>query len=459
MDKQKQTFIESLLTNKRLKPGQRERVLALAARELGVSGSAELVERVERIEGVVFAKAKKVVTSAGPFGTFDFLVEDWDILEPSEPKPLVVSGDEGFDQLRTTALEGESGKSVLITDTKPKAPQKKIAYAKPAILYKFLYEFNQNEILKSTCHDIDLDELKKIREYCGTGESYDYVIHQKKVADEFESLVNKVKPSYKVAALIRAYLTGKWKKDSNFPKSGWSSDVIDYHWLHEDLLKWVEDNKEWPPHLSEGLTLEYGVAGPEIKRFKSNITGETITYFRDLVLHFKNMFHLRYDNSLYSIIKHTNKTEKWKDQAIFETDDQGFPKNIELFTDVDKVKQAYKKIVWIIIDAQKKADPNEKPVIQVSLTESLDRVVLVILHKDSTYQKSIQSTLDRSFGRDYTSLIKSQVNGVCNLYLKADFGQEGYGRVNLWNGEERRKVECEPIQGVQHELVFIKTSA
>lgn len=61
MDKQKQTFIENLLTNKKLKPGQRERVLALAARELGVNGSADLVERVERIEGVVFSAEGKEV--------------------------------------------------------------------------------------------------------------------------------------------------------------------------------------------------------------------------------------------------------------------------------------------------------------------------------------------------------------------------------------------------------------
>lgn len=61
MDKQKQTFIESLMTNKKLNPGQRERVLALAARELGVNGSTDLVERVERIEGVVFSAEGKEV--------------------------------------------------------------------------------------------------------------------------------------------------------------------------------------------------------------------------------------------------------------------------------------------------------------------------------------------------------------------------------------------------------------
>jgi hypothetical protein len=473
MDEQKQTFIESLLTNKRLKPGQRERVLALAARELTRSGGTDLTQRVERIEGVVFSKGKD--ETSGPvksnnevllqaYGKID---ADFDLFEGIDeilmelPSAHNSVDSAGFDELFSTIdkANGVEMEAAPQSESGNKPNDNLPPYSDPSILSKFLFDFNQNSILRSACHDIDLDELEKIKEYCGTGNDYNYETHQRKVIFEFE-LLNKAmgkKPSYKIVALIRGYLTGKWKKDPKFKKSGWSSDTIEYHWLHESVLNWVKDNKDWPPHLSEGITLDQDVVGPEIKRFTSKTTGGTITYFRDLVLHFKNLFHFRYDNSIYDIIAYANQSEKrWDDEVVFEMDKDLFPRNVELFTDVDKVKQAYKKIVSIIIEAQRKKDNAEKPIVILSLKEDSSSVTLSILHKESVYQKSIQSVLTRSFGASYTNLIKNQINGLCELYLNADFGRDGYARINIWNGESIKEVQIPAIGGVEHELKFLK---
>lgn len=45
----------------------------------------------------------------------------------------------------------------------------KVRYISPKNLHSFLYDFNQNNVLKYTCHEIDTDEvISEINEFCGT---------------------------------------------------------------------------------------------------------------------------------------------------------------------------------------------------------------------------------------------------------------------------------------------------
>ena len=59
-------------------------------------------------------------------------------------------------------------------------------YINPANIAEFLRDYNQNEILKTTCHEIDSNELKNIKNFCET-ESYDFVKHRELVQSEYKN--------------------------------------------------------------------------------------------------------------------------------------------------------------------------------------------------------------------------------------------------------------------------------
>jgi hypothetical protein len=53
-------------------------------------------------------------------------------------------------------------------------------------------------------------------------------------------------------------------------------------------------------------------------------------------------------------------------------------------------------------------------------------------------------------------LIKKQINGLCNLRLKADFGGQQFAEINLWTGEDRESKLIPAFQGVEHIMEFPK---
>jgi hypothetical protein len=82
-------------------------------------------------------------------------------------------------------------------------------------------------------------------------------------------------------------------------------------------------------------------------------------------------------------------------------------------------------------------------------------VLFSIHHLNGVYNKTIENTIDR-LGQSYTSLIKNQINGLCNLRLKADFDNDKYAELNLWDGNNRISTEIHTFQGVEHILEFPK---
>ena len=92
----------------------------------------------------------------------------------------------------------------------------------------------------------------------------------------------------------------------------------------------------------------------------------------------------------------------------------------------------------------------------MTFSENESSVKLSIHHLNSTYNKSIQSTIDRGIGKAYYNLIKLQINGICNFYLKADFGQGKYAQINLWDGKDIEPQKIEHFKGVEHILEFPK---
>jgi len=127
-----------------------------------------------------------------------------------------------------------------------------------------------------------------------------------------------------------------------------------------------------------------------------------------------------------------------------------FWENIELFTDVDTLIQAYKKIIQQILE-----NGQDRPKVEIIFKEMEGDVVLAIHHKNSTYRKSLSDTLER-IGETQFGLINNLINGVCDFFIDADFGQNQYAKVNLWNGDERKASYFETFEGVRYILIFRK---
>ncbi len=405
MAKDKYNFILDLINNNKMSTSQKERVLKLAVKEFGKDAGVieEIKRRLERIE------TKTGIASGNNEGN-----------HPEEEEP-----------------------------TNIKLPK----YLYPSSLYKYLFEYNQNNVLKSTCHEIDANEIENINEYCET-EQYDFNKHYEKILSAFEKHDKLFAPS-NIKKLIRGYLKMQ-DYYGNKPKDGWSNDNIKISWGDIELEGWAKEYPALPPNaikneLQNRKTKSYVFA----QDFTSQITGQRVQNFRELVLHFKNLFHIRYDNSLLAIIKVQNERKLWNNKIEFEITDNGFPSNIELFTNVDELVEAYNEIIKLIIERHSKA---EKPKVKLSFYQKNDKIYFSIHHLNSIYKKTVDDTLER-MGQIYTNLIKNQINGMCNFYLIADFGHSKYAKINLWNGEARKesKEGLDGFEGgVEHVLEFCK---
>lgn len=328
---------------------------------------------------------------------------------------------------------------------------KDIKYISPTKIHNFLLEYNQNRILKTTCHLIDSNELEYIKKTCGTSE-YNFGKHYELIIENFNKIDKDCYASTNIKTRIKAYLTGTDFK--NIPEK-WSSDNIKINWNCSELKKWCEKNINIPPNPDNDIKQSTNNIGFRFKPFKAKSTQQTIATFSNLVIHFKHLFHIRYDNSLKSIIENINKVEKWNDIINFKIDSKIFWENLELFTDVDKVTQAYKIIITLILDVSK--NNQQKPSVKLSFKEDRDKnIIFSIHHINSVYGKTIQNTIERR-GEIYTNLIENQINGVCDLYLKAEFGCHNCAEINLWNNQYKR--ESKPLKtfkGVEHILKFRK---
>jgi hypothetical protein len=173
--------------------------------------------------------------------------------------------------------------------------------------------------------------------------------------------------------------------------------------------------------------------------------------FNDIVLHFKSLFHIRRDNSLKSAIELVNNNYFLE---INDFDCSGIRENIEFFTDIDKVKQAYKKIIEMCNEFQNKINPAVRPFFSLSLKEDNDTIVFSIHHKNTIFGKTSKNTISRE--GEKTTKLMNLINGVCDLSLKADFGNEDFAEINLWNGLKKEINKLESFEGVQFDLIFYR---
>lgn len=401
MAKNKYDFIKELLVEKKLNQNQRERILKLASKEISLEGSLE--ERVQKIE--------EIINNNIP-----------ESKDHKTDKPIKTEG---------SSLD---------------------KYIDPYDLYEFLFEYNQNQILRYTCHDVDSEALEDIKDICNS-EIYDFKKHVKKIIAEFEKHIKQFYAP-KVVPLIRGYLTGK-KYNGDQLEKGWATDKIKVNWNSPELLRWSEQNQGIPPNYNEVLAsneeIELFSIAPQVN---SPITNEPVQNFTQLVLHFKNLFHLKSGSQgLREILDRVNSIKKWNEKVDFEITDKDFPNNLEHFTNVDKLVQAYNKLLQLIIEQHQ---DDKKPKVKLCYYEKEQRVYLSVHHLNVQYNKTIQNCLDRPYGRDYKNLINLQINGLCNLHLKADFGNEEFGAINLWDGKKLQAQKLQSFTGVEHILEFPK---
>lgn len=438
MDKNKYTFAQELLKSYRLTPEQKERVLALIARERN--------EDIIRLEEKVASLEKNTPATPTPI--------------PEEEVP---------DEIEE---EGEAKDSL---------PNYKNPFSGNG-LAAFLLAYNQDPLLKYTCHTIDEGEIKgdDIVDYIkkvANIDTYKVREHQRILQERFNDLCNekiidkkgKEKNKYffsdKIKNLILVYLTGKNYKGE---RKEWSSDNIEMNWANEELLAWSDDHPDCVPHPNGTLKNKQKVFFKLKKPFTSKLNGKRIRDFSDLVIHFKYLFHIRSDNSLKNLLEYRNK--KWETEIDFQFD-RKFYENIELFTDVDKLLQIYDEIlkditVTISEENEKyKLKEGEKHKIVLSFYEKEKIIYFEILHihpRYPFYLKTSDNALER-IGDFQTSLI-NKINGIANLYIESDFKEEGKSyRINLWEGkwdkDKKRhirkvvsKVEIPQVGGVKYKL-------
>ncbi len=321
----------------------------------------------------------------------------------------------------------------------------KSVYINPKGLKQFLLDFNQDEFLKYTCHLVDTQEV--IDSICKETNSseYDFEKHRLLIANRFEKLKEKHGwPNYKIVSMINVYLTG----ELGGKITRWSSNNIGDNWNDINIRKWAKANPGIVPNPGKNIARKQKNNGYTLPTaFIAQHSGNRVYRFGDLVLFFKSLFHIRRDNSLRDIISHVTKNRQDFELSFSK---EHFFDNIELFTDVDKLVQAIIKIIKICLESNNE----EKAVLEISFYNKEESTFLIVHHKNSIYGKSLKNVLER-IGEDQSNLIQSQINGLCDLFIEADFGQGEYARVNLWDEEaEMKATRINEMNGVKYVLRF-----
>jgi hypothetical protein len=180
------------------------------------------------------------------------------------------------------------------------------------------------------------------------------------------------------------------------------------------------------------------------------LTNKPIRNFSELVLFFKSLWHIKDDNPLQRILEKRNVDYKYEEWANIQF--INFSQTLNLFTDVDKLVQAYSKIISLI---KENGNPNRQKIV-ISFYEEASKKLLSIHQLNTYWKKPISDTIERPFGNSMLPLIEKQINGLCDLHIRAKFEDNQNYEVNLWDGKER-KVKLIPIfDGVEYLLILKK---
>jgi hypothetical protein len=384
----KVNFISDLLQSRKLDAAERERVFSLVAREINF------------------------MESKGDF-----------ILAEIEAIKAKISADQ--QEIVLPSEDADSSTSL------PNLP----IYIHPQNNAEFLKELNQDPILKSLTHNTDTNQLITINEALGIIH-YDFEKHLKEIHLRYGALGRKYrnKLSKGLGEKTYQYIHGK---------NQWSEDKITMSWSHPDLLLWAQENPGKCPNSSPDVS-------NKIFKFTRIATknGDQLQTMPELVLFFKKQLSIRSDNNLYNLIEGWN--IPFREQALFNL--EKLHSNVEFFTDVEKLHQAYRQFVQLCIECL----PNHKPKIDLSVhiekTGRRNKIVFSIWQTNAKCNRTKEDLLDR-YGATFTNLINQQINGLCDWTIDADFGDEDYAHISIWP-KSHEFHDIEKMEGLRYNLIF-----
>lgn len=426
MNYNKIDFINDLLSSKRIKIEEKSKILELTKSELKNfdSENEDIVKRIDNIE----VKIKKLEVNK------------------NENAPNTSYKDVSQAENKSLKHQNQEESKKNITTNNNRLPK----YINPFLsngLSKFLKAYNENPILNSTCHEIDEEaSFNRLLEFCKMS-VYNFNIHLKYIKSEFDLLTKEYKINTNIYSLIRGYIYGG---------VNWSTDKIEMSWSNLELSNWSTTNPNYVPNPGFNFVEKNEKEGFYlIKPFVSSLSGKNITTFSDFVLLFKSMFHINSNNSLKKNVLRINDIKKFSEWTDIEINSEKFSENIHLYTDVDKLIQAYVKLIELIKSINTENKVNSRPQIVVSFYEIDNTILFTIHHINSTFRKSLMSTISHPFGLSMSPIIENQINGLCNLDLKADFGNNDFAKINIWDGNLIEvKEKFEQFKGVEYILKF-----
>lgn len=324
MSKNKYTFAQELLSSYKLTSEQKERVLALIARER----NEDIVQLEERI-----ATLEKSITTS--------------IEEGASTEVTMI---ENTPKQEESTIGGEDKENKENKETS-------IHYKKIDKLPKFLSELNRGTFTKYLTHQIDGTDYKLLKEKLGG--SYTHQKHLEQIKKDFDELSKKdfsfdLDPQF--YSKIRNYIYGE---------GGWSEKSIRMNWSHPELLEWLQVHPNDPAAPGTDLQKEL---------FDFKIDGETKT-FSDLVTIFKNQIHIRAQNSIKNLIERLNRSRKYD----IEYDENC--KGLDFYTDVEKLKQIFEIFfVWI------KEKEKEKNKISIKIEVIDINIYIRFIHYDTIFR-------------------------------------------------------------------------
>jgi hypothetical protein len=389
MTKTKYDFIKDILNDKRMSQNQRERILDLFSKEISIEGSLE--ERIQKIEEIIFNENVKGKTN---------------------PNKKQIQ--------------------------KLKLPK----YINPIKQYNSLLAYNQNPILKTTCHPMSISNKEDIINLTNDSE-YNFKKHLELIKIHFIDFAKKENLTTKMYTLINNYLNGH---------GTWSSQNINDGWSSENLKIWTNTNPNMIPNPEDSLIEATGNEGcPLEKPFISKLTNQTVENFSDLVLNFKSLWHIKFDNPLQKILEIRNADYRYNEWANIQF--RNFSLTINLYTDVDKLVQAYSSIMKLI---KENSNENRQDIV-ISFYEEDSKKILSIHQLNTFWKKSISDTIEKPFGNSMKDLIDKLINGLCDLHIKAKFDENESYEFNIWN--EENNIKFKPIHqfnGVEYILILKK---
>lgn len=358
---------------------------------------------------------------------------------------------EKLSKARNTAKSDEKKSEVVskinvetsVKETKGSSPEinNLPKYISPKNIAQFLTELNKNNILKTTTHSIDEDMLRDLLEDMGI-DKYDYATHMRFIEEEFKKLLIGYNIPLAIYAKLNQFYFFKEKK-------GWSEAKVKVSWSSPEIVEWCKRNESKVPN--PGSDLEY--ASPFLNKVE-NVNGMVLTTFQDGINLLKTQIECRDESYLENILIKVNQ-DKFPALNI---NIDNVSKNVRFYTDVEKVMQAYIRIINLCKEVRNKPNTSKKKMeIEVKLrtgrTENDDSVVVLsILDKGGVYDRDIDINTFR-YGASYTQLIK-YLNGLCHIHLKADLPNKSSVYYSLWPQGTSVNPLNEPVNGVQYDLIF-----